>query len=79
MQNTDIMKIQDPWQRLMAGIVLRAIQDYFSPPDMKTWLDAYNFLWGRGGEYDNFVPYDIRKVFQLAKEHHARNSSDPAK
>ena len=73
---SEIHKINDPWERLMAAIIYQAILDYFNPPDMETWLSAYHFLDERGGVYDHLVSYDIKRIWQLAKEKHERDSLD---
>jgi len=74
MQISEVTKIEDPAQRLVALIVYQAIKDALFPPSESVRLDAVAFLENYGGAYDKFVDYDILKIYELAKEYHEGNS-----
>lgn len=70
---SEIMKIPDPSQRLIAAIIYQAIEDALSPTPLErgglsSREEADRFLNSRGGVYDYLVSYNIKEIYELAKQ-----------
>ena len=60
----EVLEIDDPWQRLMYAIIYQAFLDfYYYPHKLELRMPAYEFLMSGGGEYKEFTPMNIKRVF----------------
>lgn len=64
----EIFKINDPAQRVIAGIVFQAFVDMYDPPTPEEGEAAEEFLRSGGGVWQEFVDYDIKAMYERYKE-----------
>ena len=60
----DILEINDPYKRLLYGIVYQAFLDFaYYPHRMDIRLPAFNFLVSGGGYWADHLDMDVREIF----------------
>jgi len=63
---SEILKIEDPVQRLAAAVIFQAFLDYDYSDEYGA--DAEEFLSSGGGEWSDIVDYKVSDVFDLYKK-----------
>ena len=61
---SEILKIADPAQRLVAAIIFQAFGDIYYSPTPEIVADAEEFLRSGGGVWNDFVDYDISELYR---------------
>ena len=64
----EIFKINDPTQRLIAGIVFQAFVDMYHSPTPEVAGAAEDFLRSGGGAWNDYTDYDIKEMFDKYME-----------
>ena len=73
----EILKINDPYKRLLYAIIQEAFWDFYRyPHDLSRRIPAFNFLVSGGGYWKDSLDIDVRELFvRYCKENYYEGNS----